>query len=93
MTKVFLRQTSQWLHKWLALFVGIQVVLWMVGFAVLALIPIRVIQDLAVVASIGSATVTRLGRQSAAGWAKSVSATGARLRLAGRMPPVSARTY
>lgn len=39
MTKVFLRQTSQWLHKWLALFVGIQVVLWMVGGAVFALVP------------------------------------------------------
>ncbi len=39
MTKVFLRQTSQWLHKWLALFVGIQVVLWMVGGVVFALVP------------------------------------------------------
>ncbi|MBL8524171.1 MAG: PepSY domain-containing protein [Betaproteobacteria bacterium] len=37
--KLFLRRTAQWLHKWLALIVGIQVVAWVLGGLVFALLP------------------------------------------------------
>jgi uncharacterized iron-regulated membrane protein len=37
--KLFLRRAGQWLHKWLALIVGIQVFAWVLGGLVFALLP------------------------------------------------------
>jgi uncharacterized iron-regulated membrane protein len=38
-TKLILRRVAQWLHKWLALIVGIQVLAWVLGGALFALLP------------------------------------------------------
>lgn len=37
--RLALRRVAQWLHKWLALLVGIQVVAWLLGGAIFALMP------------------------------------------------------
>jgi uncharacterized iron-regulated membrane protein len=37
--KLILRRAAQWLHKWLALLVGIQVLAWVLGGALFALLP------------------------------------------------------
>jgi uncharacterized iron-regulated membrane protein len=37
--KLILRRVAQWLHKWLALIVGIQVLAWVLGGALFALLP------------------------------------------------------